>query len=706
MAAIEKIRKHSPLIITIIGVALLAFVLQDLFQSTNRNREYNIAVVNGEKIPYQDFSEKVEKNLENMRKNYGNNLTSSQTYSIHNNTLEQMIKDDIMTEEYDALGMNVSADELYDQFMGEEPHEWVVQNFSDANGNFNKEMVQYYLENLQDLPAENRTQWLDFERAVKENRLETKFNNLLKASYFVPDKLAEKYYENKNDKATAEIVALRYTTIPDSLVVVTPEDNKKFYEENKYKFETDANRDIEYVVFDIQPSAKDVEEAKAFIDDVANEFQTTDNVIGFVNANSDRKYDSTWMGRKDVPATIEPVIFDQGNPKGFVYGPYQDEKTFNIVRIVDLKSRPDSLRASHILIPFKGAIRSTDSVTTKEQASQLADSILNVLRKSPKDTELFGKLASQFSSDGSKDKGGDLEWFTDGMMVDAFNEFVVNNPVGTIGKVETPYGYHIIKVTDKTAAQPKARLAFMTHEITASTETYQNVFAEANKFVTENRTYDDFNKAIEAQGLTKRSMPRMTTSTVEITGIDNPRQIVRWAFDSKTKLHDISTIFDLDNMFVIAALTSIVPEGYAPLDVIAEQYKYQILNEKKGDMAVEKMKACGNDQQRMVNELGAEATTVSDLSLESRVLGNFGVEPKIIGTIMGMKENMSEGPVAGSTCAFIIKNVKSTKAPATKDFTEVRREKKSQFDNKVLNEAVYSALRDKADIKDNRAVFY
>jgi peptidyl-prolyl cis-trans isomerase D len=704
MAAIEKIRRHSGLLIAIIGLALLAFVLQDLFQSQGRNREFNIAVVDGEKIPYQDFETQREKNLAN-RRNSGN-LTSAETYSIYNSTLDEMVKERIMTKEYEAVGITVPAEELYDQFVGENPHDWVVQSFRNPDGSFNREMMEYYLQNLNDLPADARVQWMDFERALKDNCLETKFNNLVKASYFVPTKLAEKYYQNKNEKASADLIALRYTTIPDSTVVVTDKDQKAFYEENKFRYETDERRDIEYVVFEIKPSQEDRQDALKNVQDMRAGFVATENPINFVNANSDKRYDSTWMGRKDVSQQIEKPIFDNGNGVGYVFGPYEDEDAFNLVRIVDLQERSDSLKASHILIPYAGALRSNDSIT-KEQAEARADSLLNVLKKNTKNEDLFGELAAQFSSDpGSKEKAGDLDWFTDGMMVKPFNDFVMNNPVGTIGIVESDFGYHIIKVTDKTAPQPKARLAFLKHEITTSTKTYQNTFAEANKFVTENKTYEKFNAAIEEQGLTKRTMPRMNASTYQIAGIDNPREIVRWAFKDDTKIGDISTIFDMDNMFVIAALTNIVPEGYAPLSVVADQAKYQIINKKKGEIAVDKMKACGSDVNRMVSELGAESTSVSDVSIDSRVLGNFGVEADIVGTILGMKEGEEVGPKAGNSSAFIIKNVKVTKPEATTDYSDILREKTSQFSNKVLGGSIYSALKNNAKIEDNRAKFY
>ena len=707
MAAIEKIRRRSGLLIAIIGIALLAFVLQDLFQSQGRSTGPSVAVVDGDKISIRDYEVLKEKNLENRKSSTNNNnLSSAETYSVYNSTLEEMIKNNLMTKEYEASGIGITSEELMDQMTGENPHEWIKQSFSDANG-FDPQRVTQYLQNLGDLPADYYNRWIDFEKALKQNRLETKFDNLVKASYFLPTALAKKYYENKNMKASADVIALRYTTIPDSTVVVTDADNKAFYEENKYRYETDERRDIEYVVFEIQPSLEDRQEALKFVQDMKADFTATENVASFVNANSDKRYDSTWVGRKDVPEQVEKAVFDNGNGVGYVYGPFENENAFNLVRIVDMQSRPDSLKASHILIGYKGAYGSQDTITTKEQAEAKANELLAQLKATKNNDELFAELASEYNTDATKDKGGDLDWFLDGQMVPEFNEFVMNNPVGTLGVVETPFGYHVVKVTGKTELQPKARLAYLTHDITSSTKTYQNIYAQANKFVTENRTYDQFNQAIEEQGLTKRTMPRMNKSTYQIAGIDNPREIVRWAFDEKTKKGDVSEkIFELDNMLVVAALTGVVHEGYAPLEAIIDQAKYQILNKKKGEIAVEKMKACGSDIDRMINELGAESTTVSDITIDSRVLGNFGVEADMVGRLLGMKEGEEIGPVAGNSSAFIIKNVKFTVPAETENYSDIVREKTSQFTNKVGGGAVYNAIRNQAKIKDNRTEIF
>lgn len=702
MAAIGNIRKHYGLLVIIIGLALLAFVLGDLFKSTNKRQSTNVAIVNNEKITYQDYSNLVESNIENVKRNNNGNLSSEDNYSIHNNTLEQMIRDIIMEKEYKKLGITVSSDELYDQFLGENPNQYVVRSFQDENGNFNKEPIIKYLKNFENLSPEAKTTWLNFEKAIKEDRLNTKYENLLKKGFYVPAKLAERYYSEKNDKTSAEVYAIRYSTIQDSTVVVDETDNKKFYDENKGKYYTDATRSIDYVIFEIKPSDEDIQDAKEYIEDLKEDFTSTTNTTNFVNANSDIPYDSTWKGRKDLPIILENIIFDENNEKGFVYGPYEDNGYYNVVKIMDFADRSDSLMASHILISYKDALRSNQT-RTKDAAQALADSVLNVVKNNKNIDELAASLSDDPSAKTNK---GDLGWFTDGMMVNAFNEFVQNNKVGTVGMVETPFGFHIIKVTNRTEAKPKVRIAVIAHEISPSTNTYQTVFAEVNRFATENKTIEQFNSAIETQGLSKRTYPTLKSNTYHITGIDNPRQIVRWAFDNKTQVGDISTIFDLDNMYVIAALTKIVQEGTTPYEDIIERYTYQIKKEKKGKILAEKIKVYGTDYQKMIDELNGEKTTVDNVTFEGRGFGNFGVEDKVIGSVTGMKEGNLSEPIVGGNGLYVVKVTKHHPAAATTDYSNILKEKKSRFNNAILNQSAYSALKDNTKIVDNSLLFY
>ena len=703
MAAIGNIRKHYGLLVVIVGIALLAFVLGDLFKSTNSRQTTNVATVDGKKITYQDYSNLVNMNLENVKAQNGGSLSTEDNYSVHANTLEQMIREIIMENEYEDLGLVVSGDELYDQFLGENPNQYVVQSFTNPDGSFNRELVTTYIRDFQTLNPELKSNWLNFERAIKEDRLNTKYETLLKKGFYLPNKLAERIYADKNDKTSAEVYAVRYNTVADSTVIVNDADNKAFYNNNKNKYQTEATRSIDYVVFDITPSKADVDYSKKYVSDLKKDFTEIDNAANFVNANSDLAYDSTWKSRKDVPAELEQVIFDQNNGVGFVYGPYENEGYYNIAKIVAMENRSDSLMASHILVSYANALRS-DATRTKEEAKSLADSILNVVKK---DNSKLEALAKDFSDDPSaQTNNGDLGWFTDGMMVHNFNEFVQDNKVGTIGMVETPFGYHIIKVTDRNEAAPKARLAVLAHEITPSSATYQNVFAEANKFVTENTTAEDFNKAIEEQGLNKRTYPSLRKNTNFITGISNPRQIVRWAFDENTKVGDMSTIFDLDNMYVVAVLTKSVEEGFTPYEEIADRYQFVIKKEKKGAMLAEQAKTYGTDYQKMIDNMKGEKTTVDNVTFEGRGFGNFGVEDKVIGTVIGMKEGEVSEPIVGGNGLFVVKVTKETPAATTTDYSSIVREYRTRFNNQILNNSAYSALKDNVKIEDNSILFY
>ena len=702
MAAIGNIRKHYGLLVVIVGIALLAFVLGDLFRSTNRRQPENVATVDGEKITHKDYSNMVNMNLENAKAQNGGSLSTEDNYTVHANTLEQMIRDIIMKNEYKDLGLVVSGDELFDQFLGENPYQYVVKSFTNPDGSFNRELVTTYIRDFQTLNPEMKSMWINFERAIKEDRLNTKYETLLKKGFYLPSKLAARIYADKNEKTSAEVYAIRYNTVADSTVTVSDADNKAFYENNKNKYQTEATRSIDYIIFDIVPSQADIEYSKNFVGDLKQDFAQIENAANFVNANSDLPYDSTWKSRSDVPAELESVIFDENNGVGFVYGPYENEGYYNVAKIIAMENRSDSLMASHILVSYANALRS-EATRTKEEAQALADSILNVVKK---DNSKLEDLAKSLSDDPSaQTNNGDLGWFTDGMMVYTFNEFVQNNKVGTVGMVETPYGFHIIKVTDRNEAAPKARLAVVAHEIAPSTATYQNVFAEANKFVTENTTAEEFNKAIEEQGLNKRTYPNLRSNTNRITGINNPRQIVRWAFDKETKVGDMSTIFDLDNMYVVDVLTKSVKEGYTPAEDIAERYQFVIKKEKKGAMLAEKAKAYGTDYQKMINELNGEKTTVDNVTFDGRGFGNFGVEDKVIGTVIGMKEGETSEPIVGGNGLYVVKVTKETPAAATTDYSNIVKEQRTRFNNQVLNNS-YSALKDVVKIEDNSILFY
>jgi peptidyl-prolyl cis-trans isomerase D len=701
MAVIGKIRKRSGLLIVVIGIALAAFILGD-FAKGNKRQTINVGVINGENLNIQDFNRKFDENVEATRQQrQTDRLPQDELFRLRESTWTQMVQQLIMDDEYKKLGLALTSDELFDQVQGPNPHQAILQNFQNPEtGMYDREMVLNYLQNLDNMEQAAKDQWLNFERYLKEDRLRTKYQNLITKAFYTPKAFAKLIHHEKNDKASIDYVGIRYSTVADSLVKLTDADYSDFYNTYKKNYEREDMRDIEYVVFDISPSQEDTRNGQNYVQSLVDEFRITENVAGFVNANSETRYDSTWLGVGEVPVTLESIMFEQ--EAGFVYGPYFEDGSFKLARLVDVNFRPDSLKASHILISYAGSMRS-EQTRTKDQAKVLADSLLAEVKKRP--AKLM-ELAATLSDDQSAAmNSGDLGWFRDGQMVPQFNQFVIDNSVGTVGLVETDFGYHIVEVTGKKDPAKKLRLAVITHQVTASTKTYQDVFAKASKFATENKTRSQFNATIEGEGLNKRVAPSLRKMTNNIPGIENPRQIVRWAFDEETEVDDVSTIFDLDNMFVVALLTKKVEKGIPALEDIKDQIQAQVLNKKKGEMLVEKMKAANNDLNRIASENNAELQSQSDLAFESRMLGAFGQESKVIGEIFALNAGESL-VVAGSNSAFAVKLNSINKAAETEQFDQIKNEARMNFESNIRNNAAFRAIEKTSKIEDNRMLFY
>jgi peptidyl-prolyl cis-trans isomerase D len=292
MAVIGKIRKHSLLLIVVIGVALAAFVLGDLFQGGGGGRPVvNVATIGGDDISIIEFNRKFEQNADATRQQMQNErLSQDDLFRIREQTWNQILQEVIMGKELDKLGLTVTTEELFDQVQGPNPHPAILQNFSNPEtGEYDRSMVLNYLQNLDNMQPAAKEQWLVFEKYIKDDRLNTKYNNLITKAYNTPSVLARAGWIDRNHKADFELVAVRFASINDSLVSVTDKDYKSFYDENKHMYERQASRDIEYVVFDILPSADDQRMAQKFTQDLVEEFSTTSNIAGFVNANSDSR---------------------------------------------------------------------------------------------------------------------------------------------------------------------------------------------------------------------------------------------------------------------------------------------------------------------------------------------------------------------------------------------------------------------------------
>ena len=705
MAAIGNIRKHSTFLIIIIGVALAAFVLGDFAKGGGGSRNINVGEIEGEEITIMDFNSEAEKNINaTMEQQKKDRLSVDEIFSVKDQTWNDFVHRIIMNNEYEELGLTVTSDELFDLVQGPNPHALIKQYFTDPNTKqYDRNMVVQYLQNMESLPDEAKLQWIRFEKYIKDDRLRGKFNTLISKGYYVPKDLANVMYNEKNDKADIEYVAAKFIDIKDSIFSPTDDDYAEYYDENKEQYKEKASRDIEYVVFNIVPSAKDVEDADRDMDQIAKELKETVDVIRFIKVNSDKPYDSSWFAAGKLPVQIDSSMFN--SEVGTVSNTYMLNNEFHVARLMEIGQRPDSMRASHILISYVGAYNARPEVErNRDQASELTDSLFNVLKRKPASMET---LAKEFSNDPSVEQNNsDLGWFEDGSMVSAFNEAVYNNKVGEFTISETPFGFHIIEVTGKKDLVKKVKVAMVDREIYASDKTYQDTFAKASKIATESDNEAEFNDAVAEQRLNKRTMPTVREMSNYIAGLKSPRQIVRWAFNEDTKVGQVSSVFDLEEMFVVAVLTAKVDEGYPTLDQVKERIRQNVYNQLKGKYYVKKMKEFNSDIVKIKANMDVTDKNVNPIFFASRNLPGFTIENEVMGTVFGMKDGTVSQPIIGNSGVFVVKVNNITVAGDITNYSPIITEFQSEFQKQVDQDYPYMALKESLDIVDSRIDFY
>jgi len=709
MALIGKIRKHSALIVIIVGIALAAFVLGDFLNPWNsRGQRVNtIGEINGDELLINDFNQKVEQETQ-LRKEQQQkeNFTPDEQFQIRQTIWNQMVNDAIMGKEYEKLGLTVSVDELNDMVLGSAPHRLIQQSFTDPNTNqFDPKMVRNFLDNLDQQNPEMKDRYLMIEKYIKDDRIKTKYNNLIQKAYYIPKAFAEQDYIEKTRNLKMRVVAKRYTTLADSLIKLTDADYKAYYDENINNYEQEEMAEIEYVVFDVAPSQTDRDNIAKEVEKITADFQNATNIPSYVNTVSDDSYDSTFKTESKLSPMIASQVF--AAPVGTVIGPVIDNEVYNIAKSIEFQNRPDSVKMSQLLITYKG-IQGFDSITrSKDQARVTADSIMNVLKKSPDLFEVMALAKSDYPT--VKEDKGDLKWMTDGDPNFAlFFNSGVPMKVNEVKVIESRLGFHVIKVTEKTKPLNKVRVAIITRKIEPSQETFQDTYQKASQFASENNTLEKFNEAVTKQGLNKRSFERLLKMTDRIAGLNQARQIARWVFITEDMEPGmVSPVFDDGKAYVVVALKAMYEKGFAPLEKVKKQIEPMVIRKKKGEKFAEEFKALkSSDINEIATKTQLKVDTLTNVNFSMRMLPNFGRENELIGDAVTRKAGQVYGPVIGSAATFMYIIDSIAEPPAIADYTQYKTQLVSAFKSKVTGNQVFKALEKNSKIDDNRIMFY
>ncbi len=696
MAVLKTLRsgKLGAFATILVALGLLSFIIDPnevISAFNNMSSKYDVGEINGKAISYTDFQDDIQR-FSTINEMLTGNQGAAQQDQIRDAAWQDLVYRHLFIRNAKDAGINVGDAEMIDLTSGDRLSPLVANNnaFLDENGNFSREAVASIAQASK--TDENvKLYWNYLQNSIYTQQYIGKYSSLFVNSAVVNPLMLRKEIEENNNTADVEFVMLPVGFAPDSTVSVSDKEVKAYYDVHKKLFKQQASRDIEYVVFEVVPSADDIANTRNSVAELQGEFAEAANVKSFLLKNgSERAYSEYWYKAGELNTVSSAVEDFVWNGKTATSDIIANGNTFYLARVVDSKMVPDSAYVKHILLQGTGA-------------KVEADSLLGVLKAGK---ETFANLAALYSADkGSAADGemGNIGWMTQNYMIPGF-ESVLNAETGKPFILDTQYGTHIVVVSKKTAPVAKKQVAIFEKTALASKETFNSYYSKANNFqIAAAGSYENYRKAVDTLGVYSHPVSKMLESSNRLGSIENTREVTRWAFENKAG--KVSNIITVDNnYFFIATVKGIHKEGFAPVADVAPSIRQELLMEKTIAKKAEDVAAqiAGMDDLAAIAEkLGTTVSTSNDVAFSS--VSGTGLDPKFIGAVAAAPEGKICGPVAGSVGVFVFKVTgRETGAFYTEDDAKTRDAQLAQY----MTQMILPVMMDDAEVKDNRARFY
>lgn len=698
MAVLEKIRVKLGVFITVvIALALLSFIIDPTTLeavSNSMSSRNDVGEINGKDIRYQDFEKDVEYFTALSEMSTGTSArTEEQLEAIRNAAWQSLIDKYLFLRNAKAAGITVGEAEMVDLTTGDMVSPFISQDptFMDESGNFSKDRLVQLVQNIHsDQSGSIRMYWDYLQNTIYTQQYYAKYGSLFTRGNFTNPLMLAKEIEENNNTTDVEFVMVPYGFQTDSTIVVSDSEINRYYKAHKEQYRQQASRDIEYVVFEVVPSDEDIAAANEQVLKVYDEFASADaaDMKGFLLRNSDRPYSEYYYRSGElntISSDVNDFVFNDGKGTSKVF---TKDNTFYVARVMESRMVPDSVFVKHILL--------------QGEQEALADSLVDVLKRG---RESFANVAALYSADQNPNvaERGDIGWMTQTYMIPGM-ESVMTAPLNRIFVLDTQYGKHIVKVTDRTEPVLKKRVAILEKEAIASKETFNKYYSQANNVAAKAAgKYEGFRKAVEEEGLYAHPVNRMLESSDMLGAIDGTKPVTRWAFDAKKgKVSDIITVNN--SYFFVVALKDIHKEGYATVEEMSSSIRNILYREKLGEKKAAEIAAKINgltDMQAIADTLGTTVSTKENITFAS--LTSQGLDPKFIGAVSVAETGKISAPLAGNIGVYVYKVTgHDTGAFFTEDDAKARDAQMTQYSLQML----VPVMMQDADVKDNRARFY
>ncbi len=695
MAVLEKLRGWGIVLSILVALPLLLFIIDpsQIIQTVQSvSSKYDVGRIGGKSVSYSDFQQEVDRFSHINEMLSGTSSSSEQQQKqIRDAVWQRLVDENLFIKNAQAAGITVGKNEIIDLTNGENVSPVISSLFTDENGMFSSERLVSFLQNV-DVDENSKAVWNYLQEAVITNQYYSKYNALFMNSNIENALQVNRAIADNNTTADVDFVMVPFSFATDSTVVVSDKEINDFYSNHKSFFEQNASRDIEYVVFEVVPSAEDIAAANDEFVKLYEDFTTTENVRAFLQRNSDTQWNDRWYKAGDlrsVNADLDTFVSENNEGTSPVISA---NNTLYAGRIMATATMPESVTVRHMMFQ------------SNEDGQHLADSLLNVLRQGGNFTELAREFSLDRGSeaDGEFGKIGEISQATISYLPTGFDA-IFNAKVGQPFILQSNIATHIVEVTEAAAPALFKQVALFQKEILSSKETFNKFYNDANRVATLSAgKYANYRAACDSIGTYSHSMT-VTESTDTYGSIGHAKEVTRWAFDNKPG--KVSNIITVDNnYFFVVAVTGAHKEGIAPVSEVAPQIKSQLYAEKyaeKRQAEVADQIAGLNDLEAIAEKLGTTVSTQNDVAFAS--MSARSLDPKFVGAIAAAPEGKVSGPVAGSYGVYVFK----VTGRETGSFYTDSDAKNANA--QILNYAaqmIVPVMMQDADVKDNRARFF
>lgn len=685
MASLQTLRNRGGVIVAVvIGLALLAFLLGDLLTSGNSLfMSRNVGEMGGNTISAQQYQEKVSYLTEMASISSGSNsLSAQQTEQVQNQAWESFVRTEGFIPQASKLGLVTVDETLSELFFGAYPSQIVTGMFANPQtGEFDPQYLQSFISSAQGQEDPRMSMFLTYlQNEVSAQNVMSLYKKIVESASYATGLEADFAVELNKGNYNIEYVLKPFASIPDSTIEISKNEVKEYYEANKNAFRQNVNRAISYVVFEALPSDDDFKLASQAVQSMADELGRSETPLQYAAANTQGQLDERFYAKDELSGDRAEFAF--GGDASAVFGPVQNGNQFTISRISDKKIVADSVELSQIVV----------AATSKKQA----DSIVNALAKGAN----FEEMVAKYSLDeNGKANGGKIGKVDPQTLIPQFAKEVVGAKEGQVKMVETPQTIHIIKVSNVQGEKERVQMATINYTVEPSGATRNIAYNRASTFkAAAGKSAKDFLKAVTDSALVARRAV-LGSNQKEVQGIPDSREIVTWAYNKADK-EGVSGVMTFGDNLVIAALTEVNEDKFAPLEQVELQIESILFIKKKGELLSAKM--AGKTLEALVAE-GDTLAMANDVNFNSYMIGNTGFDPVVGGAVCALNDGATSKPIVGMQGVYMVKVTGLTQNEGNKEVEKSRLRAEAQQSAFAM---AYTAFIDGLNIEDVRYKYF